>query len=134
MCIRDREQTIRTGQAHYWSRSRQALWHKGATSGLIQQVRAIRVEDVYKRQDQLQQPRAEDPHHRQDRPQLDHHLEHLALAGLEVDPVADQDQVAGAGHRNEFRQPLDDAEDEGLDEIKRGVSHDGEVPWGNPGG
>lgn len=39
------EQTIRTGQAHYWSRSRQALWHKGATSGLIQQVREIRVDD-----------------------------------------------------------------------------------------
>lgn len=26
--------TIETGQAHYWSRSRQTLWHKGATSGL----------------------------------------------------------------------------------------------------
>ncbi len=39
------EKTIRTGQAHYWSRSRQALWHKGATSGLTQQVREIRVDD-----------------------------------------------------------------------------------------
>lgn len=30
--------TLRTGEAHYWSRSRQELWHKGATSGQIQQV------------------------------------------------------------------------------------------------
>jgi phosphoribosyl-AMP cyclohydrolase len=28
------EKTILTGEAHYWSRSRQLLWHKGATSGL----------------------------------------------------------------------------------------------------
>lgn len=39
------EATIRSGEAHYWSRSRQALWHKGATSGLVQQVREIRVDD-----------------------------------------------------------------------------------------
>ena len=30
--------TIETGEAHYWSRSRQVLWHKGATSGLVQKV------------------------------------------------------------------------------------------------
>lgn len=30
--------TQRTGEAHYWSRSRQELWHKGATSGQIQHV------------------------------------------------------------------------------------------------
>ena len=28
--------TIETGEAHYWSRSRRQLWHKGATSGLVQ--------------------------------------------------------------------------------------------------
>ena len=28
--------TIETGEAHYWSRSRKVLWHKGATSGLVQ--------------------------------------------------------------------------------------------------
>lgn len=30
--------TIRTGETHFWSRSRQELWHKGATSGNIQRV------------------------------------------------------------------------------------------------
>lgn len=39
------EKTIQTGEAHYWSRSRQVLWHKGATSGLVQKVREIRVDD-----------------------------------------------------------------------------------------
>jgi len=39
------EKTIATGEAHYWSRSRQALWHKGATSGLIQKVVEIRIDD-----------------------------------------------------------------------------------------
>ncbi len=33
--------TLQTGEAHYWSRSRQALWHKGATSGNIQIVREV---------------------------------------------------------------------------------------------
>lgn len=37
--------TIETGEAHYWSRSRQCLWHKGATSGLVQKVREIRIDD-----------------------------------------------------------------------------------------
>ncbi|MEG6507627.1 phosphoribosyl-AMP cyclohydrolase [Methyloligella sp. 2.7D] len=37
--------TIETGEAHYWSRSRKCLWHKGATSGLIQKVVEIRIDD-----------------------------------------------------------------------------------------
>jgi len=37
--------TIETGEAHYWSRSRNCLWHKGATSGLIQKVAEIRIDD-----------------------------------------------------------------------------------------
>ena len=37
--------TIRTGEAHYYSRSRQALWHKGATSGFVQEVRELLVDD-----------------------------------------------------------------------------------------
>ena len=38
-------QTVETGEAHYWSRSRQCVWHKGATSGLIQTVIEIRIDD-----------------------------------------------------------------------------------------
>ena len=37
--------TISTGEAHYWSRSRQVLWHKGATSGLVQTVRELLIDD-----------------------------------------------------------------------------------------
>ena len=37
--------TIRTGEAHYFSRSRRVLWHKGATSGLVQKVREVRIDD-----------------------------------------------------------------------------------------
>lgn len=36
--------TIETGQAHYWSRSRGELWHKGATSGAVQLVKEIRID------------------------------------------------------------------------------------------
>jgi phosphoribosyl-AMP cyclohydrolase len=39
------ERTIATGEAHYFSRSRRQLWHKGATSGLIQRVREILIDD-----------------------------------------------------------------------------------------
>ena len=35
------KKTIETGEAHYWSRSRKELWHKGATSGHIQTVHEI---------------------------------------------------------------------------------------------
>ena len=37
--------TIETGEAHYFSRSRQVLWHKGATSGLVQKVVELMVDD-----------------------------------------------------------------------------------------
>ena len=39
------QKTIQTGQAHYWSRSRQTLWHKGASSGLTQTVEEMRIDD-----------------------------------------------------------------------------------------
>ena len=39
------QRTIATGEAHYWSRSRQCLWRKGATSGLIQEVVELRIDD-----------------------------------------------------------------------------------------
>ena len=38
-------QTIKLGEAVYWSRSRKVLWHKGATSGLGQRVRELRIDD-----------------------------------------------------------------------------------------
>ena len=36
--------TEETGEAHFWSRSRQELWHKGATSGNVQRVKEIWVD------------------------------------------------------------------------------------------
>ena len=36
--------TLSTGHAHYWSRSRQALWKKGETSGHIQHVKEFRLD------------------------------------------------------------------------------------------
>ena len=36
--------TRETGELHLWSRSRDELWHKGATSGNTQTVRALRVD------------------------------------------------------------------------------------------
>lgn len=38
------EATLKTGEAHYFSRSRQRLWHKGESSGHVQKVRAIRLD------------------------------------------------------------------------------------------
>ena len=36
--------TLATGEAHYWSRSRAELWHKGATSGSTQRIVEMRVD------------------------------------------------------------------------------------------
>lgn len=38
------ERTIATGEAHYWSRSRQEIWHKGGTSGNVQKVVELLVD------------------------------------------------------------------------------------------
>ena len=38
-------ETISTGEAHYWSRSRKLMWRKGASSGLIQKVIEMRIDD-----------------------------------------------------------------------------------------
>ena len=38
------ERTLASGEVHYWSRSRQELWHKGATSGHIQQLKGLRYD------------------------------------------------------------------------------------------
>ncbi|GAC1632077.1 MAG: phosphoribosyl-AMP cyclohydrolase [Nevskia sp.] len=39
------KRTIATGEAHYFSRSRQVLWHKGASSGLVQKIVELRIDD-----------------------------------------------------------------------------------------
>jgi phosphoribosyl-AMP cyclohydrolase len=36
--------TVETGEAHYWSRSRKKLWHKGEESGHVQKVKSIRLD------------------------------------------------------------------------------------------
>lgn len=36
--------TVQTGEAHYFSRSRQRLWHKGELSGHIQRVHEVRLD------------------------------------------------------------------------------------------
>jgi len=38
------EKTLETGEAHYWSRSRNELWHKGGTSGHVQKIRELRID------------------------------------------------------------------------------------------
>ncbi|MGK7940526.1 MAG: bifunctional phosphoribosyl-AMP cyclohydrolase/phosphoribosyl-ATP diphosphatase HisIE [Crocosphaera sp.] len=38
------QKTLETGEVWYWSRSRQELWHKGATSGHIQKVKSLRYD------------------------------------------------------------------------------------------
>ena len=39
------ERTIATGEAHYWSRSRQCLWRKGESSGLTQETVELLIDD-----------------------------------------------------------------------------------------
>ncbi|MGZ8265974.1 MAG: phosphoribosyl-AMP cyclohydrolase [Burkholderiales bacterium] len=36
--------TVETGEAHYWSRSRAKLWHKGEESGHVQAVKSVRLD------------------------------------------------------------------------------------------
>lgn len=38
------DKTIQSGEAWYFSRSRNALWHKGATSGQVQVVKELRTD------------------------------------------------------------------------------------------
>ena len=38
------QQSLRTGEAYYWSRSRKKLWHKGESSGNVQKIKSIRLD------------------------------------------------------------------------------------------
>jgi phosphoribosyl-AMP cyclohydrolase len=39
------KKTIESKEAHYWSRSRKSIWHKGQISGFIQLVKEIKIDD-----------------------------------------------------------------------------------------
>tara|TARA_B100000427_G_scaffold322271_1_gene324037 strand:- start:55 stop:522 length:468 start_codon:yes stop_codon:yes gene_type:complete len=39
------KKTIETKEAHYWSRSRNKIWHKGQVSGFVQKVKEMRIDD-----------------------------------------------------------------------------------------
>ena len=39
------KKTIETKEAHYWSRSRKKIWHKGQISGVVQKVKEIIIDD-----------------------------------------------------------------------------------------
>ena len=39
------KKTIETKEAHYWSRTRKHVWHKGETSGFVQKVIEMRIDD-----------------------------------------------------------------------------------------
>ena len=39
------KKTIETKKAHYWSRSRKKIWHKGQISGFVQTIKEIRIDD-----------------------------------------------------------------------------------------
>ena len=39
------KKTIETKEAHYWSRSRKKIWHKGQISGFVQKIQEIRIDD-----------------------------------------------------------------------------------------
>ena len=43
MNLESLQKTVMTGETHFWSRSRQSLWHKGETSGNF-----IKVKEIYK--------------------------------------------------------------------------------------
>jgi phosphoribosyl-AMP cyclohydrolase len=38
------KKTLETGETHFWSRSRQEIWHKGGTSGHVQKIKEIYVD------------------------------------------------------------------------------------------
>ena len=39
------KKSIETKEAHYWSRSKKKLWHKGQVSGFVQKIKEMRIDD-----------------------------------------------------------------------------------------
>ena len=39
------KKTIETKEAHYWSRSRKSIWHKGQISGFVQIIKEVKIDD-----------------------------------------------------------------------------------------
>ena len=39
------KKTIESKEAHYWSRSRKQIWHKGQVSGYVQKIKEMRIDD-----------------------------------------------------------------------------------------
>jgi phosphoribosyl-AMP cyclohydrolase len=39
------KKTIGSKEAHYWSRSRKKIWHKGQVSGFVQKIKEMRIDD-----------------------------------------------------------------------------------------
>src|SRR5271163_1361256 len=54
-----------------------------------------------------------DPAHREDRAQLDHDVEELALRPLDAEQAVGENQMPGRGNRQKLGQPLDNAEETG---------------------
>src|SRR5690606_16452193 len=78
---------------------------------------------------QMQQAFAEDPHHCQNRAELDHHLEHLVVTRGKVDPGTDEQQMRRAGYGYEFRETLYQPQKQGLEHEPSGFGHSFFVSW-----
>jgi len=65
-----------------------------------------------------EEPRAVLPHHRQHRASLDRNEEHAGAFPAQAEQVARQDQVPGAGDRQELGKALDNAEDQRVQQAR----------------
>ena len=78
-------------------------------------VKQLRLALARQRRDHRPKPLTVQPANRQDGGKLDHDLENLALLVIPIEQAADDDQVPGARDRQEFRQPFDHSQYQGLD-------------------
>jgi phosphoribosyl-AMP cyclohydrolase len=85
------EETLRTGRACYWSRSRQQLWRKGETSGNAQHMVSVHLDcdgDAL-----LYRVRQSGPACHTGRPGCFHHRLDTQVLRIEQAPVVDPDQL-----------------------------------------